>query len=431
MNSPVFHSRRPDGFLKACLIAAILYLALLIAAPAQELVRTSTIPLPIESFRPSPEEFFHLGPFQEELAGSAGVQYTDNVNLAATDRISDLSFYQGLSLNTVWVLSHLNQLEFNFGGQLIENFYGDGKTRMNFAVDPNTKLEFKFSIGETRVRLYDYFSYVQNPTTDPTATNTANLNSLTNTIGAVVEQNLGPVVLSLLGEYSYNNQSGSNSQGQTNPDTTGNRQTFRVGPAATFQLSSTILYGVEATATRSSGTNSANVNSLNVGPFIRGKLSNEFEFDLAAGLSLIETKPSIPNDYYVSAVMRYQFTRASQLVFSASHNLIFTTGTDLTEENLFKLGVETGITRFMTVSVSPFLNFGDVINQAAGNNAASQGPYTQFGMEAAITWRPRKRWSTALTYDYIRRESSSTVGNGTSSNNYIQNTIALSIRYAF
>ena len=95
MNSPVFHSRRPDGFSKACLIAAILYLALLIAAPAQELVRTSNIPLPIESFRTSPEEFFRLGPFQEELVGSAGVQYTDNVNLAVTDRISDLSFYQG------------------------------------------------------------------------------------------------------------------------------------------------------------------------------------------------------------------------------------------------------------------------------------------------------------------------------------------------
>ncbi len=413
------------------LVPAIFALALISSALAQERVRTSAVPLPIESFRRPPEEFFQLGPFQEELAGSAGVQYTDNVNLAATNKISNLSFYQGLGLNTVWILSHLNKLELNFGGQLIENFYGNGQTRVNFAVDPNTKIEFKFSIGETRVRLYEQFSYVQNPTTDPTATNTANLNSLTNTIGGVVEQDLGPVVLSLLGDFSYNNQSGSNSQGQDTAGTTGSRESFRVGPAATFQLSSTILYGVDAVATRSTGNNSANVNSLSAGPFIKGKLSRDFEFDLAAGVTLVDTTPSIPTDYYASAVLRYQFTHASQVVFSASHNLIFTTGTDLTEQNLFQLGVQTGITRFITVSVAPFLNYGEVLNQAAVNNSVSQGPYTLFGIEAAVTWRPRKRWSTSLTYNYIRRESNSSVGNGTSSNNYIQNTIALSVRYAF
>ena len=77
-----------------------------------------------------------------------------------------------------------------------------------------------------RVRLYDPFSYIQNPTTDPTATNTANLNSLTNTIGAVVDTDLNIAILSLSADYTYNNQSGTNVQGQTNPTTTGTRETF-------------------------------------------------------------------------------------------------------------------------------------------------------------------------------------------------------------
>jgi hypothetical protein len=48
-----------------------------------------------------------------------------------------------------------------------------------------------------------------------------------------------------------------------------------------------------------------------------------------------------------------------------------------------------------------------------------------------VGWRPRKRWSTALTYDYIRRESGTTAGTNAASDSYIQNTIALQINYAF
>ncbi len=71
-------------------------------------------------------------------------------------------------------------------------------------------LEFKFDVSDFQVRLFDQFSYVQNPTTNPTATNTANLNNLTNTIGAVIDKDLNFAVLSLLADYTYNTQSGTN-----------------------------------------------------------------------------------------------------------------------------------------------------------------------------------------------------------------------------
>jgi hypothetical protein len=47
-----------------------------------------------------------------------------------------------------------------------------------------------------------------------------------------------------------------------------------------------------------------------------------------------------------------------------------------------------------------------------------------------LAWRPRKRWTTAVTYDFTRRESGATSVPGTS-NNYVQNTIAFSLSYAF
>jgi hypothetical protein len=118
--------------------------------------------------------------------------------------------------------------------------------------------------------------------------------------------------------------------------------------------------------------------------------------------------------------------------------LIFTTGTSLTEQNLIKAGTRLGITRFITLTVSPFVNFGDVKTTQASTIVTAPNPgigsYTQFGIEASLTWKPRYRWTTGLTYDFVRRESGAMSGTATTngiSNSYIQNTIAFSIDYAF
>jgi hypothetical protein len=412
--------------------SVILFLVLATSLRAQERVRTVFESPLIQAYRRSPQAFFYLGPFQEELQGTAAVQYTDNVQLTNTNKISDLSFTQALSLNSTWVISHLNQLQFNFGGQLIENFYGNGRSRLNFAVDPTSKIEFKIEVSDFKIRLFDNFSYSQNPTTDPTATNTANLNSLTNTIGAVVDADLNRAIISLAADYTYNNTSGTNTQGQTNPTTSGTRESYRVGPYVTFQLSPTILYGFNVTATRSTSSDAASVNSLNFGPFINGKLTRELEFDFAVGGTLADTKPAIPPGYYFSAVIRYLVNKHWQILFSGSHDLVFTSGNYLTEENLFQLGTQLGITRFITFSLSPFVNFGDVKSTGLNTGSLQGSNYTQFGFEAGLEWKLRKRWSTTLTYGYIRRESGAAFGTGTTaSQNYIQNTIALSIGYAF
>jgi hypothetical protein len=413
--------------------ATIICLLFVASARAQERVRSAQRGSVIAAYARSPEAFFYFGPFQEELTGEATVSYTDNVNLAATDKISDLSYTQSLNLNTTWVISHLNQLQFNFGGALIEHFYGNGRNQVNFAVSPDSKIEFKFEISNYKIRLYDNFSYAQNPTQDPTATNTANLNSLTNTIGAVVDSDLNVAILSLQADYTYNNESGQTSEGQTNSSTTGTRATFRAGPTVTLRLSPQILYGLSAIATKSTSVGNANVNSLNVGPFMNGKLSRDFEFDLAAGGSFVHTKPSVPPGYYFSADVRYRINRHWQLLFSGSHDLVFTTGNGLTEENLFRIGTQLELTRAITFRISPFVNFGDIkTTQGVTITPADESSFTQFGVDASLAWKPRKRWTTSLTYSYVRRESAATFGTGSvSSQNYIQNLLSLSVAYSF
>jgi hypothetical protein len=401
---------------------------------AQEPVRTASERLPIQSFSRSPDAFFYLGPLQAVVIGSAGAQYTDNVNLTATDKISDLSFSQGLSLSNTLVVSPLNQLQFNFAGSLIENFYGNGKQNLTFAIAPDSLIQFQFAVSNFRIRFYDQFSYVQDPTTDPNATNTANLNNLTNTIGTKVDADLHIAVLSFSGDYTYNNQSGQTAGGTTNPDTTGERSTFRFGSDLTFRLSPDILYGLNIGVTRSTSSDAPNVNGFNAGPFINGKLTKEFEFNLAGGINLVDTKPSVGPGYYVTGSLRYQIDRHWQLIFSAHHDLIFTVGTQLTEENLISLGTELGITRFITFSLSPFVNFGTVEPGGVVTTGTTSGSYTQFGIGAGLSWKFRKRWSTGLSYNFIRRESGANftlAGTNSGSQNYVQNTVSLSINYAF
>jgi hypothetical protein len=412
----LFHSRCASIGTLALLI---LWLSLSASLKAQERVRSAAGKYEIESFR-NPEAFFRIGPFEELLIGSVGVGYTDNANLTPTQKVSDLNFTQALSLNSTWIISHFNQLQFNFGGQVIEHFYGNGRDVVNFAISPDSLIQFQFIISNYRVRLYDQIAYAQNPTTDPTATGTANLNSFTNTVGATVDADLNRAILSFLADYTYNSQSGTTVQGQTNPTTSGTRNSVRVGSSVSFYWTPILFYGLETTATRSSGSHSANINSLNVGPFIRGKLSKLTDLDLAGGASLFDTSaPISPTTYYFNAIIRHQINRNFQLILSASHDLVFTTSTDLTEETIFRAGTQLNLTRFITFATSPYVDFG---NEKTGGNP---GRFTLFGVEAGLVWKPHKRWTAALTYDLSRREADS------AANTYIQNALAFRVNYAF
>ena len=419
---------------RATMWFGIFCLILIPSLPAQERVRTSETATPIQTFTRNPEAFFYLGPLEEQLTGTVGVNYTDNVNLSPANKVSDLSFTQGLSLNSTWVISQLNRLQLVLGAHLTENFYGDGRSQTNLAIDPNSLVEFKFQIGDFQVRLYDQFSYVQDPTTDPTATNTSSLNNLTNTIGAEVNDDLNIAILSLKADYTYNNESGTNTQGQSSGSTTGTRGSLRVATGLQFRMSPTILYGFNIEATRSSGADDPNVNSLNIGPFIRGKLTENLEVDLDGGITLVDSKPAVKPGYFFSAAARYALNRHWQFILSGSHELIFTVGTQLTEQNLLKIGTQLALTRTITLTAAPYVNWGTVETAATGSsifNSVPPGPYTLFGFEAGLAWTPRKRWTTSLIYDYTRRESSSSSVPGAVSDNYIQNLITISIGYSF
>src|SRR5262249_30244623 len=241
-------------------------------------------------------------------------------------------------------------------------------------------------------------------------------------IGAVVDADVGIAILSLSSDYTYNSQSGSNGQGAANPGTTRIMNTFRILSGLSFLPLPPIDVGINDVWTRADRVGDAptgNVNSFSVGPFIRGQLSRLTDLYLAGGAILVHAHPSEPPGYYFSGVLRHQINRNWQLILSASHDLVFTTGTSLTEESAFRLGTQMNLTRFITFSAFPFINFGDV------KGVTNPGHFKQYGFDTGLGWNLRKHWYTGLNYTYIRR-------NGTSaSDSYIQNIVGFRVGYRF
>ena len=406
----------------------------------QERVRTAAGRLQIESFK-NPEAFFTVGPLQEVLIASAGFDFTDNSSLSHTGKISRLRFFEGLSLDTTWVLSELNQLEFIFGGQLNEDFYGNGTSQVTVGISPDSLVQFQLAAGDFLFHFYDHFSYVQDPTSDPTTANTTYLNSLTNTIGAKVDADFNLAILSLLADYTYNNRSGSNPEGGTSSTSSGEsgtRNSFRVGPSISFRLSPTLLYGIEASLTRNTGSTngstvgSANINSLSVGPFIRGELSRFTEINFGVGANLLDAKPSVPPDYYFSAVVRHQFNPNLQVILTGSHDILFSTGTELTEQYEFRGATQFNVTRFITFTTSPFVDIGKTLTGSSATSVSGvfvpgtvRGNFKQYGIQAGFAWKPRRHLSASLNYQFTRRDAEVAV------DSYDQNRIILEINYTF
>jgi hypothetical protein len=439
--SAIFQVTRFFRSLRPWLIIVISPVALCLfhvtALRAQERVRTAAGRLQIESFK-NPEAFVTVGPLQEVLIGSTGFEFTDNSNLSHTGKISRLRFFEGLDLDTIWVLSELNQLEFTFGGRLNEDFYGNGTSQVTVGITPDSLVQFQFAAGDFLFHLYDQFSYVQDPTSDPTTANTTYLNSLTNTIGAKVDADFNLAILSLLADYTYNNRSGSNPQGGTSSGESGTRNSFRVGPSISFRYSPTILYGIDASLTRNTGSTngstvgSGNINSLSVGPFIRGELSRFTDINFGVGALLLDAKPSQPPTYYFNAVVRHQFNPNWQVILSGSHDITFSTGTDLVEEYVFQGGTQFNVTRFITFTASPHVDIGKVLTGSGPTSVGGvfvpslvRGNFKQYGIQAGFAWKPRKHLSASLNYEFIRRDAEAAV------DSYSQNRVIFQINYAF
>jgi hypothetical protein len=404
-----------------------------------EPVRSSTSRSEFAGFRPlSTTPLISLGPFQGSADLSLGFEYTDNANLnntsngTANSKQSRFQTLESLDLDLAWVISALNRVKVRVGASLAQTLVGPGGSQTNLTLAPDSEIRFQVQISNLRLSFFDQFSYINDPVSNASTSNTTNLNSFTNIGGVRADWDLNFTIFSLFFDDTYNTQSPSGGNGATATATSGNRNTYRVGSSFTFALTPTVDYGVQGTATltdgtssgtstSTSGTTNGEVKSLNVGPFLRGHLTRLIDVDLTAGVTFLKGQNAPPIGYYVGATVRHQINRNWQYFFVFTHDTSFSSGIDLTEQSYFELGTQYAL-KFISMSGGPFYTIGNNLN---GGPQAQQGKFSQFGVIANLGWSINKHTSATVGYRYVRRDSD------TRNDSYTQNLINFQIGYVF
>jgi len=104
---------------------------------------------------------FKLGPVYFAAAATLAIEFNDNVSNSATNPKSDLIVSPGLSLDSAWNISEVNQLSFDLGigyRKYLNNSELDSGS--NFLdITPDTRLAFNVFIDTLTLEFYDAFNY--------------------------------------------------------------------------------------------------------------------------------------------------------------------------------------------------------------------------------------------------------------------------------
>jgi hypothetical protein len=423
--------------LKNYLLAA----AIVVAGPSvsvfgqefrQESIRTPEPPH-YQTFAFNPEEpvLFRAGPFSGTGSVGLGYSYNDNANTVGTTtagitKLSSNQIFENLDLNLAWVLSPLNRLDVQFDGQLQENFYSNGTSVLNFAIQAS-QIRFQVTVGDVLLQAYEQFSILQDPVLDPTIAGATNLNRLTNTIGTSASVPLYRAQVGLELDYTYSDVLGI---GGTGGNVTGGsgivasdaaivRNSLHVGSNFGFEIAPSLTLGVELNASHNTGAGAFDTNVISGGGFLRGNLTRLIEVDTGAGVLIGEGPVVNQPQYYVYLTARHQISRNLQLLLGASHDVDFSSGDGVALNNEFNIAAQLQASRRWTIEVSPFISFGDVV---AGT---VPGRYTQYGVTVDSLYQLSGHISIDLNYRYAKRE-----GEGQSAS-YGQNLYTVSVKYVF
>jgi hypothetical protein len=393
----------------------------------QESIRTPEAPR-YQTFAFNPEQpvLFRVGPFSGTGDVGLGYSYNDNANTtgSTTNGISELSLnqiFENLDLNLAWVLSPLNRIDVQLGGQLQENSYSNGANALNVEILPGSEMRLHATVGDVLLQAYEQFAIVQDPVSDPTIAGQTNLNRLTNTNGISASVPLYRAQAGLELDYTYSDilgGSGVGGSGAASQQAAFIRNSLHLGGNFGFEIAPSLTLGAELNASHNTGAGSFDTNVISGGGFLRGNLTRLIEVDSGAGI-LIGEGPGFQPQYYVYLSARHQISRNLQLLVGASHDVDFSSGEGVSLNNDFYIAAQLKASRRWTVEVSPFVNFGDVIT------GTLPGRYTQYGVTVDSSYLLSGHISIDLNYRFAKRE-----GEGPSSS-YSQNLFSFAFRYEF
>ncbi len=188
-----------DSILSICLIL-IIFLGFIIGAQelkAQEFSRQSLTSFENVRVLNRDERYnLRLGGVKLQIDAALQTEMNDNINLASSKgALSDLILRPGIEIKGGWQATENNKITMTLGinyAKYLSHPEYESKTPL---IAPNSETDFVMSIGDWKVKVFDRFRLLEDPTTNGQLSGVATFRRFENDIGTLVDWDLNQFIL--------------------------------------------------------------------------------------------------------------------------------------------------------------------------------------------------------------------------------------------
>lgn len=217
-----------------------------------------------------------LGPVNIRADASLTTSFNDNINLSEKGRQADILTDPFVGLHALWQLTDTNALIFDIG--LGYEFYALHSENDNITIAPDSHLLFNMSVGDTKIKLHDDFSYQHNPLLVGQLSNSGRFPVLMNDAGVDLSWDLSDILLSV--GYDHTSEWVFESAFEYL-----DYQEDSLSPELTLKLNQTIDVGlsIKASDMRYDKNVQNDNTTIMAGPFIQAQFTNNLSVNVQAG----------------------------------------------------------------------------------------------------------------------------------------------------
>lgn len=361
------------------------------------------------------------GPVRFRFSVTTGIEYNDNINLAETNKQSDVIIRPQFNIDAIWPVTQLNTLKLDLG--LGYSFYLDhpNANTNGVLISPGSQLSFDIFIQDFRINLHDRFSLQQDPVAQLQLSNVVDYGRFENTVGISVLWDLNKAVLTFgYDHYTYISTTDTFSYLDRNAEV--------VTMSAYFALTSTTGAGIETAAV----FNYYDQNFLNdsvtysVGPFIETQLTNYLKLRASAGYQFINfdgggavTDISDSNDWYANILISHRINAAITQTISAGHESQLGVNSNFVSLNYVRHTATWAIINRVLFATELFFEDGD------DSGGIFSEHIQRYGGAATLGYQLTPHVTVGLRYQYTQKQSDQPF------RDYKQNRISLDGTYSF
>jgi hypothetical protein len=379
-----------------------------------------------------------IGPVRFRFSATMGIEYNDNINLAADDtalvrnppgppilekseKEDDVIFRPAISLDAIWPITQLNTLRLDLA--LSYAIYADhsNANTNGVLIAPGSQLAFDVFVGDFRINFHDRPSLQQDPIAEGALSNVVDYGRFENTAGVSVLWDLNKAVATLgydhytyvstVSDFDYLNRNAEELSG-----------TFGVNVASTTTV------GVEGYAVFNYyGQNVLNDSTAYaVGGFIQTQLTSYLNLRAAAGYQAIDfdhngsvNDSNDLSDYYANILITHRINAAIRQSVSAGHESQLGVNSNFITLNYVRHTVSWNIIRNTLLSTEFFYEDAD------DSGGFINEHFQRYGGAVTLGYQLTPHVTLGLRYQYTQKESDVVL------RDYKQNRVSIDGTYSF